>query len=245
MSASFSIGPSAVRVWRGYRAPTMAQDAFFKNLGTVFVPATVKMQIAIGLNCYLPSVPAGLPGKPDSVPDETAILFWGTQDTYTNGFKTLAVRTYTLTHNAVYRPPSGANFPDLFAGALTSETPVYLFDHPADWMKGPVRHLIGSRPSAVAAADFRKGIADALTVIQKAGKMDGAIACAGDDYLVYWELGTAIAGSLAALTKLLDWNKLVDCAPTTIDAGLWNEWPGMTIASGDSFNMQFQRRWEV
>lgn len=244
MSSLFAIGPGAVRVWRGYRAETMAQDVFFTNLGTVFVPATVKMQIAIGLNCYLPSVPAGLPGKPDTVPDETAILFWGTQDTYTNGFKTLAVRTYTLTHNAVYRKPSGANFPDLFAGSLKSEQPVYLFGHSADWMKGSVRHLLGSRPAALTPADFQKKIADQLAGIQKAGKLEGAIACAGDDYLVYWELGPANTGSLDGLAASLGWSKVIDCVPTTIDAGLWNEWPGMTINSGDGFNMQFKRRWE-
>ena len=109
MSALFDIPPDAVRVWRGYRAPALPQADFFTKLGTVFVPATVKMQIAIGLDGYLPSVPAGLEGKPDTVPDETAILFWDSQGTYTAGFDTLAVRTYTLTHGAVYRPPSGAN----------------------------------------------------------------------------------------------------------------------------------------
>ncbi len=244
MSALFAIPPNAVRVWRGYRDPKMLQADFFSKLGAVFVPATVKMQIAIGLDCYLPSVPAGLPNKPDSVPDETAILFWDSQDTYTSGFKTLAVRTYTLTHNAVYRPPSGANFPTLFAGALTSEQPVFLFDKPADWMKGPVRHLLGSRNTEITTTNFRAGIAAALASIQKNAKMNGAIACAGDDYLVYWECGDPIDGSLDALTACLDWSKLVNCQPRTIDAGLWNEWPGMVINPGDSFNMQFQRRWE-
>jgi hypothetical protein len=245
MSALFAIPPNAVRVWRGYRAPTMTQEKFFENLGNVFVPATVKMQIANGLDGYLPAVPAGLDGKPDSVPDETAILFWDSQDTYTDGFKTLAGRTYTLTHNAVYRPPSGANFPTLFAGALTAEQPVFLVDRPADWMKGAVRHLLGSRPAGKTPADFRAGIAAALTAIQDGGAVDGAIACAGDDYLVYWEVGTAGAGGLDALTAELDWSKPIDLTATTIDAGLWNEWPGMTIKSGDGFNMQFPRRWEI
>jgi hypothetical protein len=246
MSALFAIHPNAVRVWRGYRdTEKMPLPDFFTKLGATFVPATVKMQVAIGLNCYLPSVPAGLPGKPDSVPDETAILFWDSQDTYTNGFKTLAVRTYTLTHNSVYRPPSGANFPTLFSGALTTEQPVFLFDKSADWMKGPVRHLLGSRKNGVTPGDFRASIAIALASVQKDAKMAGAIACASDDYLVYWELGEANAGSLNALTACLDWSKLVNCQPMAIDAGLWNEWPGMVINSGDSFNMQFQRRWEI
>ena len=245
MSASFAIPPGAVRVWRGYRAPAMTQADFFARLGSVFVPATVKMQVAIGLDGYLPSVPAGLPGKPDKVPDETAILFWDSADTYADGFKTLAVRTYTLTHNAVYRPPSGADFPTLFAGVLAAEKPCYLFDAPADWMKGPVRHLLGARPDNVSPDDFRKAVATALGVLQRQAAMAGAIACVGDDYLVYWELGPAVAASLDPLVRQLSWSRLMNCAPTTIDAGLWNEWPGMTIGPGDSFNMQFRRRWEA
>ena len=75
---------------------------------TVFVPSTVLMQIDIGLEGYIPSVLGGLEGKPDTVPDETAILFWESQQTYRDGFKTLAVRTYTLTHGAVYTAASGA-----------------------------------------------------------------------------------------------------------------------------------------
>lgn len=243
MSAAFSIAPDAVRVWRGYRAPALAQADFFSRLGTVFVPATVKMQVAIGLEGYLPTVPCGLPDKPDTVPDETAILFWGDQQTYTDGFKTLAVRTYTLTHGAVYRPPSGADFPTLFAGSLAAEKPVYLIDKPADWMQGPVRHLFGARPQAKSPADFRAGIAKSLGAIQDSG-LEGAIACAGDDYLVYWELGPVLGG-IDALARQLDWSKAADMVPTGIDAGLWNVWPGMTINPGDSFNMQFRRRWET
>lgn len=245
MSALFDIPPDAVRVWRGYRAPALPQADFFTKLGAVFVPATVKMQVAIGLDGYLPSVPAGLEGKPDTVPDETAILFWDSQNTYTAGFDTLAVRTYTLTHGAVYRPPSGANFPTLFGGTLAAETPVFVVDKPADWMRGPVRHLIGSRPVGTSPDEFRDKLAKAIGAIQSSGAAQGAIACAGDDYLVYWQLGPAVHGDMDGLMAALDWSKLIECAPTTIDAGLWNVWPGMTIASGDGFNMQFTRRWEV
>src|SRR5579862_9270454 len=92
------VPPNAVRVWRGYKEPRLQLDQFYSKLGTVFVPSTVLMQINAGLYSYTPTVPAGLTGKPDMVPDETAILFWDSQETYWNGFNTLAVRTYTLTH---------------------------------------------------------------------------------------------------------------------------------------------------
>ena len=81
MSDPVQIPADAVRVWRGFRATTMALPDFFTRLGTVFVPATVEMQIQVGLDAYFPTVPAGLSGKPDTVPDETAILFWDSQQT--------------------------------------------------------------------------------------------------------------------------------------------------------------------
>lgn len=247
MAQALAIPPDAVKVWRGYRAPALSLADFLTRLGTVFVPATVEMQTKIGLDGYLPSVPGGLAQKPDTVPDETAILFWDTQQTYTDGFKTLAVRTYTLTHGPVYRPPSGAEFPTLFKGALAAEQPSYLIDAPADWMKGQVQHLIGSRPVTASPTDFRAGIAAALAAVQKQAGVAGAIACAGDDYLVYWELaGRGASGSgIDALTRLLGWSRLLVPKATSLGAGLWDVWPGMTVNSGDSFNMQFKRRWET
>src|SRR5471030_1917969 len=130
--------PDAVRVWRGFRLPSLAVDQFYSKLGTVFIPATVKFQIDAGLHSYTPAVPAGLQGKPDWVPDETAILFWKSQQVYWNGFTRLSVRTYTLTHGGCYvttgTPLSRADFPILFAGAasLNVDAPVFLFNKEAD-----------------------------------------------------------------------------------------------------------------
>jgi hypothetical protein len=239
---SLTIPPDAVRVWRGYRASAMALADFFTRLGTVFIPATVEMQIRVGLDTYIPTVPGGMANKPDTVPDETAILFWDSQQTYTDGFKTLAVRTYTLTHGAVYQPPSGAAFPVRFTGALTAEQPVYLIDQPADWMHGKVTHVIGGRPANVVAADFLKNIAGALGTIQSSG-IAGAIACAGNDYVVYWVLGDK-KNSAGTIAGLCGWNAVVKPKNTTLKKGMWDVWSGMNVKAGDSYNMQFKRRWE-
>jgi len=247
-NAPFSIPFDAVRVWRGFRTPSMSQADFFDRLGTVFVPATVEMQIAVGLDTYVPTIPAGMAGKPDTVPDETAILFWDSQQTYHDGFLTLAVRTYTLTHGAVYTPSSRADFPLSFDGQMSAEQPYYLVPRSADWMKGTVTHLVGGRPSAVTPDQFRANVAGALTAIQQQAELAGAIACAGDDYLVFWALtdGGAEAGrdSAASLAKQCDWSHLFAPQPTSLPCGLWDRWPGMQITSGSSFNMQFKRRWE-
>ena len=119
---SLPVPPDAVRVWRGFRSPALSTGEFHNELGATFLPATVKMQSNAGLCSYIPTVVAGLPGKPDSAPDETAILFWGSQTAYRNSFNRLAVRIYTLTHNGVYaiqNHQSRADFPVLFKAGLS------------------------------------------------------------------------------------------------------------------------------
>jgi hypothetical protein len=238
----------AVRVWRGFRNPSMALPDFFARLGTVFIPATVLMQIDAGLSAYIPSVFAGLDGKPDTVPDETAILYWESQDTYTHGFDTLAVRTYTLTHGAVYTPTSGAAFPVHFTGQLAANQPYHLTTSPNDWMHGQVHHLVGARPDPQRPEDFRAAVQSVLAGFDQTGAA-GAIVCAADDHIVYWELhtdaDTAKSGLVNQLAELLGWSHRATATPTALDHGLWDPWPGLQVDPGTSLNMQFRRRGEA
>jgi len=237
--------PDAVRVWRGFRAPSIDLSAFYRRLGTVFVPSTVLMQIDAGLEAYVPTVLGGLADKPDTAPDETAILVWESQDAYRDGFKTLAVRTYTLTHGAVYTSASGAEFPRPFAGMLAPDQPYNLVDRVADWMHGTVRHLVGARPQDVDPESFRAGLAE--TLAGAGSRPPAAIACAGDDYVTYWQLeadSPPDPDPLEGLVALAAWSHVSTAQPTTLETGLWEEWPGLTIAPGQSLNMQFRRRWE-
>jgi len=150
---------------------------FYQRLGAVFVPATVLMQIEAGLDTYVPTVLGGLDGKPDTVPDETAILFWDSQAAYADGFERLAVRTYTLTHGAVYTSVSGAAFPHPFASQVVAEQPYNLVDSAVDWMHGgTVRHLVGSRNPEDSIDAFHAGIAAALTDYEGAFLFAAAVA---------------------------------------------------------------------
>lgn len=244
------IPPDGVKVWRGFRSPSLAQADFFAKLGQVFIPATVEMQIAIGLDAYLPTVPAGLADKPDTVPDETALIFWDSQQTYTDGFETLAVRTYTLTHGAVYtpKPQSDAQFTiPLAPGPLVPNQPYYLVDQPADWMHGTPSHTIVGRPDSQSPDDFQAAYAPLMESLSGSAGIDGGIVCAGDDYLVFWALGAAAATAAEQVAGAAGggWTHVATPQPTSLPAGLWDVWPGMTVQPGDSFNMQFKRRWET
>ena len=251
MSTTTLVAPDAVRVWRGFRAPTMNQDTFFDRLGTVFVPSTVKMQVDNGLEGYLPTILADLPNKPETVPDETALIFWESQQTYWNAFNTLATRTYTLTHAAVYKAPdSGADFPARFEGALSQNKPVYLFDRPADWMRGRVKHLVAARPDKQTPDAFLTDAGKVLAQIRETVELEAAIAVVGADHLVYWELsrpaklGQPSPSGVTLLQKSDTWSRVFAPAPTFLTVGLWDDWPGMDIRPGNSFNMQFKRRRE-
>ena len=245
-SARTTVTADAVRVWRGFRNPSMDLPDFFARLGTVFIPATVLMQIDAGLSAYVPSVFAGLDGKPDTVPDETAILYWESQDTYTRGFDTLAVRTYTLTHGAVYTATSGAAFPVHFTGQLAANQPYHLTTGPNDWMHGQVHHLVGSRPDPQRPEDFRVAIQSVLAGFDQTGAA-GAIVCAADDHIVYWELqtDTDTRGLIDQLAELLSWSHRTTATLTGLDHGLWDSWPGLQVEPGTSLNMQFRRRGEA
>lgn len=249
------VPPDAVRVWRGFRLPDLDIAQFYGKLGTVFVPATVLMQIDAGLQSYTPTVPAGLPGKPDTVPDETAILFWESQSTYWDGFTRLAVRTYTLTHNGVYVThdnQSRADFPVPLSNPLKADQPVYLFEKSADWMRGTITHFVAARPAKWDVPTFFTNVAKLLATIRKTISLNGAIACVGNDYLVYWELAPIAPGAKQGPSgvpvlqaELTDWNQTFTAAPTFLPISLWDEWSGMDVRAGSSFNMQFKRQGEA
>jgi hypothetical protein len=244
--------PGSVRVWRGYRSASLSLEQFWSILGTVFVPATVLMQKKAGLYSYAPTVLAGLSDKPDSVPDETAILFWESPETYWDAFATLAVRTYTLTHAGVYltaNDQSRADLPIHFSGTLLTDQPVYVIDRPADWMRGAITHLAAARNPETSVVNFRHAIERGLSAIKELPEIQGAIACIRDDHLLYWELRARLSGKPSPPSSgvpllqgsHLGWNQVFAAAPTFLPIGLWDLWSGMDIRAGSSLNLQFDR----
>ena len=248
MSKNIPVPADAVRVWRGYKRKELNLTEFFRKSGSVFVPAAVEMESNLGLHVYIPAFPAGAEKKPDTVPDETAILFWETQQTYHDAFKTLAERIYVLTHGPLFGPPSTADFPKFLDNSFEAEQPYYLFDTPADWMYGVVTHLVGGRPEDQTPKEFLSTVqtwAKAQQSHQPEG-LDGAIICAGEDYLVYWEHWTDLEykenAFITSLAELVVPFLLKDAARVSLPAGLWDEWEGLTITTGDCLNLQFERR---
>lgn len=216
-----AIAPDAVRVWRGFRSPSLTTESFYAKLGTVLIPATVRMQIDAGFTAYCPTALAGLTNRPSSVPDETAVLFCRSPGTCRQGVEPLAVRTYNLTHCGVFAPGSRAEFAVVLAGALTASQPVYLVEKLADWMSREVHHFAASRRAAETPVAFRKSVASALGDIEVRAPLNGAIACVRDDAGVYSELAarTALSG-VASLESIVDWQRAFVAPPTDRPIGL-------------------------
>ena len=129
-------------------------------------------------------------GKPTSVPDQTALMFWTTPATYHAAFNTVAVRAYTNLHGDAYGPGNSAQFPVLLANKLESEQPYYLLEQPADWMLGKVQHFVGARPKDQSVADFHSAIhawGVSIASVPPVG-LEGGLLCAGDHYVVAWLL---------------------------------------------------------
>ncbi|MEM7052962.1 MAG: hypothetical protein AAF446_00295 [Pseudomonadota bacterium] len=216
------------------------------QLGSVFVPACTLLQPNAGLHAYVPSMPEHQ-GKPADVPDQTALMFWTTPEAHEEGFKVVAVRTYTNLHSLVYAHTSKSQFPVAFNREAKAEQPYYLIDQPADWMFGDIRHLVGARKSDQSVEDFLKGVGEWATAYQSNPPhgVDGALLCAGNDYLVLWEHWdseeTPSSEAFDALAAMVTPFLKKQATSTTPPAGLWDPWAGFDLLKQDCINIQLDR----
>ncbi len=239
-----AVAPDAVQVFRGFRAPGRSAADLAALLGSVLVPACALLQPEAGLRAYVTALPRSA-GKPDSVPDHTALLFWSTQDAYHEAFETVAVRAWARLQGDAYGPASATQFPVALGTSLAPDQPYYLIDQPADWMLGNVRHLVIGRPAASPPQAFLGEVyawADAIRNEPPAG-MKGALVCAGQSYATAWLLGEARGGD----DPLLDLAKCgqvfldAEAEPTDVPADLWTSWSGLALASPSCLNVQLKR----
>jgi hypothetical protein len=241
--------PDSVRLWRGYIAPGMAYADFARFLGTVFIPSGALLQPRAGLCAFLPTMTAQ-DAKPATVPDQTALMWWVTPEAHDAAPRTQAVRAYQSLHGGAYDTTRSSSQPPVpFDGAVAAEQPYHLFSTEADWMLGTVRHFVGGRPDSTPAepdwlavvADWASGYAGS----PPAG-VDGALLCAGDGYVTFWEhyadAQAAPGSALDELGRLATPFLSKTAEPVTPGGGLWDDWPGWTeLSEGDCWNVQLDR----
>ena len=101
---------NALRAWFGWRARHLVQDdagfdAFRKQLDETFVPATWLVMRRYGLKAYVPTLLRK--DKPAHVPDEIALLLYASQGDYNASKLTVAGRSYSVMHRALFEFDTG------------------------------------------------------------------------------------------------------------------------------------------
>lgn len=248
---SYPVAPNSVYVWRGFKSASMTYVQFAQFLGTVFVPACALLQPPVGLRAYLPSmVPQA--NKPAAVPDQTALMFWMVPASHDAAQEAIAARIYTNLHGDVYdmtrsKLPEVPSFIVSVSGALQPEQPYFLLDNPADWMQGAVCHFVGARLENIAVNDFlSKAATWAQAFRQTPPKgVDAALLCCGNDYAVAWVHAPRKVPNLQSvfdqLAQLATPVLRDDAQPQPLNAGLWDDWPGLDLSQHACLNIQFNR----
>ena len=177
---SLPVGPGIVRVFCGYKLPSLSRDAFYKELGETFMPGTPYMQAPLGLNAYLPAVLD--PPDGSGLPDEVALIVYASMEQYLYARETsLRRRIYTHAHTAVFdmqAPGGGGQFP----GPATAPDKRgerhswYLFDNQVDWQDGQTVLFF------LAAQEEKDGLREEF--IERSVSAKGALQSAGVDQLV-------------------------------------------------------------
>lgn len=96
---------TSVRLWLGWRAVPYAKnddgwDRFVTHLSATFIPATWQVMRAHGLLTYVPSVLTSVTGS--CLPEEVALLCYSTPEAYNSRTKTVAGRSYSVMHEAIF-----------------------------------------------------------------------------------------------------------------------------------------------
>jgi hypothetical protein len=193
---SYAVPATALRVFHGFRNPSLNQDQYLHSLGQTFMPGTPYMLAPLGLAAYLPGIVVG--EQDPRVPNEFAIIAYPSPEIWDHIMhQTLRGRVYDQTHGGVYDPRrSGASFP-VFVKHLPpiATDPYYLFDCLTDWQVGVTQVLIGAPiDNSVAPSEFRNAVRSAVeTSIPQLERLgfDQCVVMPGDGYVVIWSHANA------------------------------------------------------
>lgn len=96
---------TSVRLWLGWRSEPYVKkvdgwDRFVTHLSATFIPATWQVMRAYGLLTYVPSVLTA--ASASGLPEEVALLCYSTTEAYESSKKTVAGRSYSVMHGAIF-----------------------------------------------------------------------------------------------------------------------------------------------
>lgn len=242
---SLPVGTQSVRVFAGYRLPSLTREAFFKELGHTFMPGTPFMLAPLGLSAYVAAVLDLDPAA--GMPDEVALIVYASKEAYDARQNWLQGRMYTHSHAGVFdMARSRGQFPGPDSAPNVLDPPGrwcwHLFDRPVDWQEGSTRliFLVGTPsqgPLQVALVDAARAGKPAMA---SAG-IDQVIIVAEADYAAVWLHGPAtFEASPGALGLALTGVQMVrDLVATPVPMRKGDE--GVEIAGASAFSFRFVR----
>lgn len=184
------VGPQSIRVFCGYRLPTLTREAFFKELGDTFMPGTPFTLAPFGLAAY---VAATLdPDAGSELPDEAALIVYASTQAYAAVRQhSLAGRMYTHSHAGVFEMArSRGQFPGP-VGAPTQLAELdrwqwYVFDRAVDWQYGTMRVVLLSPGAGGSLRPELLATTAAAAPALEAADVDQVIVCATPRYATVW-----------------------------------------------------------
>lgn len=239
----------AVRVWLGYALPAWTKggdrERFYRQLGEVFIPATVQLMAPQGLQAYVPSVLP--PSDHPKVPDEIALVFYPSRQCYQQAsHASVAGRAYGALHGTVFsfqaqqdRPASHSDFPAPFADRPEQSGPVQLFDSGGNWQQGGVFSEVWLRRGQDVAT-FRQRVCEAMGTLRAQPQQGllGVYFYLDDDLLVAWSHWQRQGQVLQpeAIGELV-WAG--GATAVAVPSSPFADYAGLTVGPGLAFNLQF------
>jgi hypothetical protein len=240
----------AVRVWLGYALPELAsgggRERFYRQLGEIFIPATIQSMAPQGLQAYVPSVlpPSEHPG----VPDEIALVFYPSRQCYQHAsHATVAGRAYGALHGTVFsfqarqgRPASHSDFPAHFDGQPEQTGPVQLFDSGGSWQQGAVFSEVWRRSEQGVAA-FRRAVCEAMGTLRARPRpgLRGVYFYLDDDLLVVWSHWERKGRQVVPTYTIGERVWAGSAAAVAVPSSPFADYAGMAVGAGQAFNLQF------
>ena len=236
------VPPDAVRVWRGFRNPDLAQVEFFDKLARVFIPIAMQMQRIYGLTAYLPAV---LPAdRAPGLPDEVALVFYPSQAAYRATKEYPGGRAYSDLHATIFRlDRCRSRFPEYCGDAVELGTPYHLFKNCADWQTSPVALWAGARRPEASDEQYLAEVTLFVRELQVSPKeVKGAILCAEEDWLLYWQCGQRLDPcQCEALERVAIAQFQREASPIRIPPLLTDKVEQVPVQGGEFYNLQFPR----
>jgi hypothetical protein len=183
---TYTISATAIRVFYGFKNPSLSDERFYQTVGHTFMPGTPYMLRELGLASYTSGVLMGVADA--AVPQEFALIGYATPDVYRSATNnTLQGRMYSQTHGGVYDSSrSHAAFPvDLAHLPPGATDPFFTWGDITDWQAGRIAVYIGRANDGISGNEFRKAVRDAVCAIGK-GDNDLLICLPEDHFFIAW-----------------------------------------------------------